>query len=381
MRYQGIKVTMVTGFLGAGKTTLIRHLLEQAPPNERWAVLVNEFGDIGLDSVFYADLEVAITEVAGGCVCCTTSAAFQKGLNQLIRQHNPDRIFIEPSGLGHPKQIIQKLRSEMYRDVLLLTGVFCVLDATTLSDPRYACHDIYNDQIDSADAIVLSHMERYSDKDLDALQDRLKQPSVTKSPTVFNRHPLGLNINCLDLGLADVTSSKRNHSLFEHIAKKHALDQVPSVYHRGYESVSLLETGQFEPNVDNANRTDIKSADGQHDGGWYYQKQQDGMKVLGWLWAQNDVFEEVDVLAFSDALAALPGIYRLKGMFALSVCTQEASEVPIPAMFVNMSQGKATITHANCKGASRMEVIGDIDTAWETDVQSLCNRVLVSSSL
>lgn len=166
MRYQGIKVTLITGFLGAGKTTLIRQLLEKAPANEKWAVLVNEFGDIGLDSAFYSESGVAIKEVPGGCVCCATSAAFQQGLNQLIRQYNPDRIVIEPSGLGHPKQIIQKLRSDLYQDVLLLTGVFCVLDARNLQDERYTQHHMFNDQIESANGVVLSHVDKYQDEDV-----------------------------------------------------------------------------------------------------------------------------------------------------------------------------------------------------------------------
>ena len=103
---QNIPTHVMAGPLGAGKASLIKHLLAQRPANERWAVLINEFGQIGLDAALLTqdDDGIALGEVAGGCLCCVNGAPFQVGLGRLLRKAKPDRLFIEPSGLGHPAQ-------------------------------------------------------------------------------------------------------------------------------------------------------------------------------------------------------------------------------------------------------------------------------------
>ena len=345
MRYQGIKVTLVTGFLGAGKTTLIRHLLEQSPINERWAVLVNEFGDIGLDGAFYSDLGVAITEVAGGCVCCTTSAAFQQGLNQLIRQHNPGRIFIEPSGLGHPKQIIQQLRGDIYRDVLLLSGVFCVLDARTLHDERYTKHAIFKDQIESAHGVVLSHVDRYQSQDFDAVDQYLSHLFVSSSlPVVFQSDPMELEAEKLDVGLKEAVTFPRftNHS-----------------YIRGR---GLSQSHLPSSDLDKETKKALNFS-GRH----YYQKQQDSMQVLGWHWALGEYTDSETLLSMIRLIALQEGVYRVKGVFALN--SHEA-------VFVNVARGEVVSTVAPWREVSKMEVIGSIDEKWPDQVKLSCEALI-----
>ena len=329
VRYQGIKVTLVTGFLGAGKTTLIRQLLEQAPLNERWAVLVNEFGDIGLDSVFYSNSGVAVKEVPGGCVCCTTSAAFQQGLNQLIKQHNPDRIFIEPSGLGHPKQILQQLRSPAYHDVLLVTGAFCVIDGRTLNDTRYTQHDIYNDQIESANGIVFSHVDQYQADDFAMIETRFGSvASPLHNKSLFLSHPMVLQQEQLDIGL------------------------LP----RTFMSVSAVSSvAQVSHQQDSVEPSQIKSTEQNPDGSWFYQKEQDAMQVLGWRWPEGKRFREENILSLIDVISALEGVYRIKGVYSIN-----ESE----AVFVNASRGKVTVETAHWEETSRMEIIGNITGVW-----------------
>ena len=128
---QHIPTHVISGALGAGKTSVLRSLLAQRPSDERWAVLINEFGDIGLDSALLeGDQEgVSFSEVAGGCVCCVNGVPFQVALVQLLRKAQPDRLFIEPSGLGHPLQLLEQLGDVPWLDVLAVQPMVLVLDA------------------------------------------------------------------------------------------------------------------------------------------------------------------------------------------------------------------------------------------------------------
>ncbi|MGE8322531.1 MAG: CobW family GTP-binding protein, partial [Pseudomonas sp.] len=128
---QNIPTHVIAGPLGAGKTTLIGHLLAQRPANERWAVLINEFGLVGLDAALLSRDEdgIAIGEVAGGCLCCVNGMPFQVGLGRLLRQSRPDRLFIEPSGLGHPLQLLAQLQQAPWAGVLTIQPLLMVVDA------------------------------------------------------------------------------------------------------------------------------------------------------------------------------------------------------------------------------------------------------------
>ncbi|WP_409277783.1 CobW family GTP-binding protein [Pseudomonas defluvii] len=132
---QNIPTHVIAGPLGAGKTSLIRHLMAQRPTSERWAVLINEFGQIGLDAALLstADDGIAMGEVAGGCLCCVNGAPFQVGLGRLLRKSRPDRLFIEPSGLGHPAQLLAQLRQPPWQGVLDVQPLVMVLDAQVLA--------------------------------------------------------------------------------------------------------------------------------------------------------------------------------------------------------------------------------------------------------
>lgn len=132
---QNIPTHVIAGPLGAGKTSLIRQLFAQRPAAERWAVLVNEFGQIGLDAALLAQSDdgIAIGEVAGGCLCCVNGMPFQVGLGRLLRKARPDRVFIEPSGLGHPHQLLMQLAQAPWAGVLAVQPLLMVLDAQALA--------------------------------------------------------------------------------------------------------------------------------------------------------------------------------------------------------------------------------------------------------
>ena len=166
-----IPCNLITGFLGVGKTTAILHLLEKKPENETWAVLVNEFGEIGIDGAMMQGKGAVIREVPGGCMCCVAGLPMQIGLNMLIARSKPDRILIEPTGLGHAAQILDILQGEFYQDVLDLKATLCLVDPRQLAEPRYLENDNFRDQIAMADVLVANKVDQCTEEQLQAFDD------------------------------------------------------------------------------------------------------------------------------------------------------------------------------------------------------------------
>lgn len=151
-----VPVNLITGFLGVGKTTAIRHLLAHKPAQEFWAVLVNEFGEVGIDGAALADDQepFRVTEVPGGCICCTTSPLLRVSLVKLLRQRRPDRLLIEPSGLGHPAGIIDLLQQPLLSRELELRATLTLVDPRHWDDPRANLNPVWRDQITLADVLI-----------------------------------------------------------------------------------------------------------------------------------------------------------------------------------------------------------------------------------
>lgn len=163
---QNIPTHVIAGPLGAGKTSLIKHLLAQRPTHERWAVLINEFGQIGLDAALLTqDADgIALGEVAGGCLCCVNGAPFQVGLGRLLRKARPDRLFIEPSGLGHPAQLLKQLGDAPWHGVLAVQPCVLVLDAQALAAGK-PLPQAQQEALISAGLLLLNKDEQLSDTD------------------------------------------------------------------------------------------------------------------------------------------------------------------------------------------------------------------------
>jgi G3E family GTPase len=167
------KTNLITGFLGSGKTTTIRHLLASKPASEKWAVLVNEFGEAGIDGALLADSGALLKEIPGGCMCCVNGLPMQVGLNALLRQGKPDRLLIEPTGLGHPKQILDMLTAEIYTPWIDLRATLTLLDPEQLMQERYCSNENFLAQLAVADIIVLNKSDRQNDASRAALQSWL----------------------------------------------------------------------------------------------------------------------------------------------------------------------------------------------------------------
>ncbi|MBB5192103.1 G3E family GTPase [Silvimonas terrae] len=165
-----IPVNLITGFLGVGKTTSIAHLLASKPADEFWAVVVNEFGEVGIDgaTLSAAGDGLQVAEVPGGCICCTTSPMLRVNLNKLVQGKRPDRILIEPSGLGHPAGIIDLLRDPFMGNTFEVRGVVTLMDARHLEDARYTRNETWRDQIELADVLVINKTDLADAGQLDA---------------------------------------------------------------------------------------------------------------------------------------------------------------------------------------------------------------------
>lgn len=147
---------VITGFLGAGKTTLITALLARKPVSERWAILVNEFGQIGIDQVAWSGDDVMIKEVPGGCICCAQNLPLQIALGQIATRSGAQRLLIEPTGLGHPAQILETLREPHWQAHLQVGATLCLVDARQLDDARVTTHETFRAQVEVADVLLFS---------------------------------------------------------------------------------------------------------------------------------------------------------------------------------------------------------------------------------
>ena len=165
-----VPTNIITGFLGVGKTTAILNLLKNKSENENWAVLVNEFGEIGIDGALMTDQGALIKEVPGGCMCCTAGVPMSVGINALLRQ-KPDRLLIEPTGLGHPKQVIATLTSEQYTPYVDLKATLGLVDPRNLSNEKYTSNHNFNDQLDSADVILGTKVDLVHSEDIDVFNN------------------------------------------------------------------------------------------------------------------------------------------------------------------------------------------------------------------
>lgn len=160
-----IKTNVITGFLGVGKTTAILSWLKNKPQNERWSVLVNEAGQVGVDGKVMEDAGIAVKQVPGGCMCCAAGLPMQVAVNQLLIATRPHRLLIEPSGMGHPRNILKTLSSKEYEGVLDLRACLCLIDPRHLSDQHYLDSELFMDQIAVADVLVANKTDQCTTAD------------------------------------------------------------------------------------------------------------------------------------------------------------------------------------------------------------------------
>ena len=179
------KVDIFSGFLGAGKTTLIKKLIAEAYKGERLVLIENEFGEIGIDGGFMQDAGIEVTEMNSGCICCSLVGDFGKALRKVVDEYAPDRILIEPSGVGKLSDVIRAVQN-VGSDALQLNSFTAVVDANKCKMYMKNFGEFFNDQVEHANAIILSRTGEISgdklDTDIALLREHNPNASLIVTP-------------------------------------------------------------------------------------------------------------------------------------------------------------------------------------------------------
>ena len=162
------KIDIISGFLGAGKTTLIKKLIEEAFQGQKLVLIENEFGEIGIDGGFLKDAGIQITEMNSGCICCSLVGDFTAALEQVIETYHPDRIMIEPSGVGKLSDVVGAVLRVGDKEDITINSMVTVAGATKCKMYMKNFGEFYNDQIETASTIILSRTQTMK-------QDRLEK--------------------------------------------------------------------------------------------------------------------------------------------------------------------------------------------------------------
>lgn len=173
------KIDIISGFLGAGKTTLIKKLLAEAFQGEKLVLIENEFGEISIDGGFLKDSGVQISEMSSGCICCSLVGDFGKALQDVEEQFHPDRILIEPSGVGKLSDVIVAVQNTVaHIPTMRLNSFVTVADAAKVKVYMKNFGEFYNNQIESAGAIILSRTQKLSQEKLEAAVELLREKNA-----------------------------------------------------------------------------------------------------------------------------------------------------------------------------------------------------------
>ena len=161
------KIDIISGFLGAGKTTFIKKMLDEVFTGEKIVLIENEFGEIGIDGGFLKDAGIEITEMNSGCICCSLVGDFGKNLHEVIHKFHPDRILIEPSGVGKLSDVMKSVMDVEKEEDVKLNGLITVVNALKASKQMKAFGEFFNNQIEYATTVVLSRTQNATPEQLE----------------------------------------------------------------------------------------------------------------------------------------------------------------------------------------------------------------------
>ncbi len=177
------KIDIISGFLGAGKTTLIKKLIQEAFQGQKVVLIENEFGEIGIDGGFLKESGIQINEMNSGCICCSLVGDFKTALHDVLDQYEPDRIIIEPSGVGKLSDVIKAVQKVVDGDKVVLNSYITVADAQRAKMYLKNFGEFYNNQVEFASAVILSRTQKVNEKKLEQVVDLIREIN-DKSPIV-----------------------------------------------------------------------------------------------------------------------------------------------------------------------------------------------------
>ena len=226
-----VKVNIISGFLGAGKTTLIKKLLTGSVAKEKIILLENEYGEVGVDGSFMKDSGIIVDELNSGCICCTLVGDFQKAVDDLIAKYHPDRLLIEPSGVGKLSDVIVAVENTV-KDVpdMKLNSFVTVADATKVKVYMKNFGEFYNNQIESAGTIILSRTQKLTQEKLEAAVALLreKNPNAAILTTPWDELDGKTILSAIEkVSLAD--------ELLARMQAEHAADEAEHHHHHDHD--------------------------------------------------------------------------------------------------------------------------------------------------
>ena len=272
-----VPANLITGFLGVGKTTAILDLLRHRPAGDRWAVIVNESGEVGIDGAILADAadgSLDIREVEGGCICCTSAAEFNLTLAQVLEHVRPGRLLIETTGVGHPARIIEDLRQPRFARHVELRATICLVSPSDFNCPPLAESPVFRDQMELADVLVLNKADTTDDTTREKFLNwgrELFPPKLCVAVTEGGK---------LDPAWLDLGADPNRRALFPAAHDDHA--------HPAPAALAFPTPGR--------------------------PVRKESAGACGWIFSPSDLFDED---ALTGLFASWPGITRLKGVFHL----------------------------------------------------------------
>ncbi len=219
------EVDIISGFLGAGKTTFMKKLVAEAFQDEKVVIVENEFGEIGIDSGFLKDTGIQVSEINGGCVCCTLVGDFTKNLHEVIRTYHPDRILVEPSGVAKLSDIEVSVLDVGKSEDIKIGALVTIVNALKAKKQMKAFGEFFKDQIEHATAVVLSRTQKM---DQDKLEDVVKEIKALNDKAVVITTPWD------DLSgkqILDAIMGKDNLEVFELATKHHEEEEACHHHH------------------------------------------------------------------------------------------------------------------------------------------------------
>ena len=329
-----VAVNLVTGSLGAGKTTLIQNLLKQKPAQEKWGLLVNEFGAVGIDgAILSQNQDIQVTQIPGGCICCTAKSELKVAISSLLQTQKLDRLLIEPTGLGEPDSLVDLLQSDLFAERFDVQTVFSVFDSGTTTINDFEEYTILKNLAYMADVVVFNKKELTQIAQLNQLTHYAESLYPPKQKVITTQQGR-MDIKLLSLAHSNSHTDNKVHLELIKNTTSHQ-HSVP------IQSSDIPYTPCNLPNLSQR----------------LYQKALNTQSI-GWIFAPNQAFDWTKLLGLFQSLNQQPGfikVTRAKGVF----------KVGDPWMLFQWVNGQVSREYIAYRRDSRLEILIEANSDFD----------------